>query len=110
MSDYAQQQIKESGIAQVMVFLKQPGQAGAAAADLEKHFTQKETSPQAALANAMSFRAGGGSRAAKPKVPPPMRVFKNLGIMLGTVDQQGLAALRARKDQVQQVTAHGPTV
>lgn len=98
MSDYAEQQLKASGVAQVFVVLKQPAEADATARELGKHFTLSETTHEAALASALSFGAAGGGAPPRIKVPPPMRVYKNLGIIYGTVDAAGLSALRSNSE------------
>ena len=103
MSNYIEEQLAVSGIAQVMVILKQPSEAFAAANILGKNFHLGETAPQAAMASAMAFRKGGAR--AKVLQPPAMRVYEHLGIMLGMVDKAGLAALRADKKNISQVSS-----
>jgi subtilisin len=103
MSDNIQEQLKVSGIAQVIVVLKAPAEATATASALGKHFHLAETAPQTAMAAALAFRKGG--RKGKVSRPPAMRVYEHLGIMLGMVDKAGLAALRADKKNVSEVSS-----
>jgi subtilisin family serine protease len=131
-----QEQLQTTGLAQVIVVLRTPGlppQAGAAAAPgaparpsvrrlaagLEAHFVTSEAGQDAALIRAAVRRKTlpGGAEglrlrameavSAQPGPPPRMRVFENLGIVLGTVDRQGLRALQAEAS-VYSVTAAPP--
>lgn len=97
MSDIIQDQLKESGIVQVLVFMKAPMKATAAASSYGKHFHLAETAPQNAMATALAFKKGGGRGKARAARPKAMRFFEHLGLMLGSVDKKGLAALRADK-------------
>lgn len=105
------------GVAQVIVVLNAPpvattraaGVAVAATApagarsntiaSMAGYFRSSELSINSQIAAAgMKKAAAGVSLAARParvKAPPPVQYFPNLGVMLGTVDQQGLAALEA---------------
>lgn len=103
MSAFAEEQLKAFGVAQVLVILRQPAMAKSASTALGKHFRNAETSPQSSIAAALSLRHGGGGRPARVVVPPPMRVYPHLGIAFGTVDKQGLAALRQDKGNVKKV-------
>src|SRR5438105_2191740 len=103
MSAYLEQQLKVSGVAQVLVILKEPVAARSVVDAVGDFFTQAPTTPQRAIASAMSLRMGGGRGRAKIKQPPPMRVYPNLGIALGTVDRNGVAALRKDTRHVEQV-------
>lgn len=104
MSQMLEQQLKASGVAQVIVVLKQT--AATSAPELEKslagHFCLSERSLPGALAAAASLRAGGG-RGAAPAPAKAMRLYPNLGVMLGIVDAQGLSALRKEKGKVAEV-------
>lgn len=107
MSAYMDQQFKAFGSAQVLIVLKQPTGAAAAAASassLSKHFQPVEEGPFASLATSMSLHSGGGGggRRAKVRTPGPMRVYEHLGLAYGTVDREGLAALR-KEEQVSKV-------
>jgi subtilisin family serine protease len=102
MSNYIEEQLKASSIAQVIVVLHRPSEAAAAANSFGKHFHLAETAPQTALAESLAFRKGGGGRVQVSR-PPAMRVYEHLGIMLGMVDKQGLTALRADKKNISEV-------
>ena len=105
MSTYLEQQLKASGVAQVLVILKGPVAARSATDAVGNFFTQAPTTPQRAIASAMSLRVGGGGRRTRVKEPPAMRVYPNLGIALGTVDREGIAALRKDHRHVEQVVS-----
>lgn len=105
MSANIEEQLKAFGSAQVLVILKQPAQFEQAAAAIGKHFHNAEASPLTSIAAGLSLRRGGGSRAAKVKLPPAMRVYPNLGLAFGTVDKEGLAALRKDKGTVKKVVS-----
>src|SRR5262245_9541321 len=92
MADYIEEQLKASGVAQVLVVLKSPATAGR----LDKHFHLAETAPQREMVLALGKRA-------KISRPPAVRVYEHLGLMLGMVDKKGLSALRADKKNVAQV-------
>ena len=119
-------QLEASGVAQVIVILKSPptppkparaATAGAMAlsvtptdtpnlAGLDQYFVQSELSQNFALASAGMATATSLSAAdteSPAKAPPAVLHFPNLGVLLGTVDQQGLAGLRA-DERVDQVT------
>jgi subtilisin family serine protease len=105
MSQQIAQELRARGTAQVIVELKQPAAAGAPAAaaaaaavsGIERHFTVSELSQDSALA----FAAGRAE-------PPPVRYYPNLGLALGTVTRQGLAALRADTARVARVAGAPP--
>ncbi len=109
MSNHLDDQLKSLGVAQVMVTLKRPAEAAAAAGALKAHFCLGDTAPQTAMAAAATAIHGRGRRSARAAGPAPapqaMRVYPNLGVMLGTVDRAGLAALRADKANVARVSA-----
>ena len=105
MSNYIDEQFKAFGIAQVMVIFRAPQTAAAAAQSLAKHFRLSDTAPQSELAAAMSLKSIGDGSRGKESAPEAMRFYEHLGIMLGTVDKQGLAALKADKQQVAEVTS-----
>lgn len=127
MPSLIENQIEVTGVAQVIVILKSAppppkpaAAAGAAAgamalslaptaapvlAGLDQYFVQSELSQNFALASAGMSRATSLVSAAatrRSRTPPPVLHFPNLGILLGTVDRQGLAGLRAdeRVDKV----------
>lgn len=128
MSDL-NQQLRASGIAQVIVLLKSPplpapgralrlsgGISPLAAAahsphlsGLEDYFESSELSINHALASAgmRNITASTGGRRAltgrASPAPPKVLHFPNLGIMLGTVSRESLAALR-KDDRVEKVT------
>jgi subtilisin len=104
------------GVAQVLVVLNAPppmaaGGAGVAVAasapatganimaTMAGYFTSSELSLNSQIAAAgMKKAAARVSLAVQPvkvKAPPPVLYFPNLGVMLGTVNQTGLAALEA---------------
>lgn len=123
MSTHINQQLKATGVAQVIVVLKSPAAAsGALAASrgraaavgavapppttaglagLESLFQQSELSQSSALAEVGLTRASLATasaatrrRAVQPP-PPASRFYPNLGILFGTVTREGLTALRA---------------
>jgi subtilisin family serine protease len=88
MSYHITQEIRASGIAQVIVVL-QPGAAAKASGwlgGIERHFVSSELSQNSALASTGVRRTGA---------VPPVRYFRNLGVALGTVGREGLAALKS---------------
>ncbi len=125
MSTQINQQMKEAGVAQVLVVLKPlaggAGGAGGAASmggaasvgaqaltsrsaasplsGLEDYFVQSDLSINSQIADAgMSFSpaASLGSSPRRKQAPPaPVHVYPNLGLMLGTVTREGLAGLRS---------------
>lgn len=87
-----QSTLKAVGVAQVIVTLKSvpPGNGAALAAartDIQhvtRHFRRSEDS-----------RPGAVARAAGRRTPPsPCKVYKNLGVILGTVDEKGYQGLK----------------
>ena len=105
MANQIEEQLKALGVAQVIVVLKQAAGAASAAGTLGKHFRVTDTAPQAALASALAFRKSRGRAAAKAPKARAMHVYQNLGLMFGTVDEQGLAALRSDEQNVSQVAS-----
>jgi subtilisin family serine protease len=108
------QDMKARGIAQVMVVLAGPAataNAGLAAATtrsaatrtrvdaearrVERHFRTSERSQSSALRQEIVTRSSAGAA-----IPPQQAciTFPNLGVMLGTVDRDGLAGLQASND------------
>ena len=106
------QQFTATGVAQVIVVMKRPVASPTAAARrnpvarLAKHFVTSERSTDAAIHNALMTRAARGEAAvvrvarARRRVPAPprVRIYPNLGVMLGTVRPEGLHALRRDGD------------
>jgi subtilisin family serine protease len=101
MSRVISQDLQASGVAQVIVVLKQAPAAAALGGraavggpmmaapvgGLERHFRHSELSQDSALA---------ASTLTPPNaVEPALRYYPNLGVALGTVDREGLAALRS---------------
>ena len=84
------QELQASGIARVIVYLK-PDRAGNWPTSLERMFSTSE------LTQASALTRGGGTRR---KAQPPMTYYPHLGIVYGTVDRNGIAALRAEKNLV----------
>ncbi len=130
MTPLIEEQLRATGIAQVIVVLNvspatpaaaerlglaEPAKPAAAAAKLEsvasalaEYFLSSELSQDSALTNWKGSRparrgSAGGKRGAKFETagvavespPPKMRLFKNLGVMLGTTDREGVAAISA---------------
>lgn len=92
MSGFLGQEFKARGAAQVIVVLRSARGSGAAASAREsrrlaRHFARAPLGRTLALASSVGVPAG-----------PAARFFPNLGVMLGTVDRTGLAALRADSD------------
>lgn len=101
MSEQISQEMKATGVAQVLVFLKPSADKSASSvrANLEDHFTRSEYSVAASVA--------ASSKSLKASNIPKMRYYRNLGVALGTVSRDGLAALRA-DDNVEQVSGTPP--
>src|SRR3954454_3820242 len=102
MSRLISQDLDATGVAQVIVVLKEapapavgarvtrggPGEpAEQPLAGLERHFRSSELSQDSALAASELMPADATA--------PTVRYYPNLGVALGTVDRAGLAALRA---------------
>lgn len=93
------------GVAQVIVTLKSvPLGAGAAMtaaspamSDVTRHFrTSEESQPGAlAAANAGRHASKAALEGGKVQAPPACRVYNNLGLVLGTIDKEGLAGLKS---------------
>lgn len=99
------------GVAQVIVVLNAPaaaagmtaaaGKAAGAgtAAGISGHFRSSELGLNSQIAAAGKKKAGtllsASTRPVKVKTPAPVQYYPNLGVMLGTVDHAGLAALEA---------------
>jgi subtilisin family serine protease len=81
VSTQINQELKASGVAKVIVVLKDPNKFSS----VEGHFSGSELSQSSALA------AGAGGRSK----PQNVRYYKNLGVAFGTVTRAGLAALKA---------------
>src|SRR5215475_7989046 len=124
MASLIDNQLEATGIAQVIVILKSApppkpsaARAGAMAlsvtttktpdlAGLDNYFVQSELSQNFALAAAgMATATSLSAKAVRrpAKTPPAVLHFPNLGVLLGTVDRQGLAGLRA-DERVDKVT------
>jgi subtilisin len=84
--------LKAVGLAQVLVTLKSvpPGSGAALAAAapdisrVTRHFTRSSDSRSGAIAAAASLK----------RTPPPFKVYDNLGVILGTVDEKGYQELK----------------
>ena len=104
ISPTVEQQLKAIGTAQVIVVLRQQtiGLAieapDAVAGRLAHLFSTSERSQTSALLKASAADVG----ASVDTAPPAVRVYSNLGVMLGTVDRLGLDALQA-SDDVEQI-------
>ena len=88
MSGYLTQELKARGSAQVIVVVRSGTGTGASASASEGrrlagHFSTARLGRTRALAASLGVSA------------PPCRFFPNLGVLLGTVDRDGLAALRS---------------
>jgi subtilisin family serine protease len=90
------QDLRASGAAPCIVVLGDRARRNprAAARRLEGHFVASELTQTAALAR-VAFAHAAAGEAADSVPDQPVRVFENLGVMYGTVDRQGAAALRA---------------
>lgn len=102
MSEKITQDLKASGVAEVLVYLKKDTDKSASSvrASLESHFTKSEYTTAGAFA---------ASRAdIRNSSVPKMRYYPNLGIALGTVDREGLAALRSDKQNVEKISGTPP--
>lgn len=98
MSEKITQDLKATGVAQVIVYLKKGADNSAAGVrtNIENCFTKSEYSIASSVA--------AESKSLKQSNVPKMRYYPNLGIALGTVSRDGLAALRADKTNVEQVS------
>ncbi len=115
VSGNIEQQLSATGEAQIIVMLAPP-RAGLAAAvtaaavapssDLLSCFKLTENSRWSMLARSMPFaaRATGRTAAAAAAVarpqPTPVRVFKNLNVLIGNVDRAGLQAVAGHNEVV----------
>lgn len=131
MPSIIEEQIKAIGVAEVLVVLKlAPPSIAATAAGfsgggvsltaanvpslvgMDSYFTQSELSQSHALvmagmSNVSAMSRVGARSSASPrrvKTPPAVLHFPNLGVMLGTVNREGLAGLRA-DERVESVKA-----
>ncbi|MFN7917891.1 MAG: S8 family serine peptidase [Vicinamibacterales bacterium] len=101
VSPSLEQDMKSRGVAQVIAILNpSPGASLAlhdsqAAKRVEGCFRSSELSQASALS--LSFSGSGAKAAAAPAVRPSI-TFPNLGVVLGTVDYEGLAGLQASPD------------
>jgi subtilisin len=122
MSAQIDQELKATGVAQVIVVLKshlpvpataagkptvklaaamQPLDQTEACRELKCHFAPSDMSQNFALASAglgqQAALAGTTAKALRKQPParPPFKYYPNLGVMFGTVTLQGLASLRA---------------
>jgi subtilisin len=84
------QDLQASGIARVIVFLKQE-RAAEGPAKLQHLFSSSELSQASAL---------GSESTRKGKAYSPMTFYPHLGILYGTADRHGVALLRAQKNLV----------
>lgn len=101
-----QSQMKASGVAEVIVVLKDSQSTGLKlkqkapeVTSLSHHFTRSALSMDAALIAELNGKNKAPKAAARgisttKKNPPVMRYYPHLGIMYGAVDRAGLASLR----------------
>lgn len=102
MSEQITQDLKATGVAQVLVFLKPDADKAASSvrANLEEHFTRSGYSLTSSIAASdKNFKASS---------VPKMRYYPNLGVALGVVSRDGLAALRADKANVEKICGTPP--
>lgn len=90
-----EQQLKATGVAQVIVVLKPAASTAAGGVALSRSFRTSQLSQLSALAAAVRQRPGRRGARQRGGKPKAVRVFGNLGVMYGTADEQGLAALGA---------------
>jgi subtilisin len=120
MTPHITEQLEATGFAQVIVTVQEGGHLAAAAlgaaegtapaasvrsiaGELEHLFTVPEHGQDAALSRAAARRA----TAAAVREPQRVRAYEHLGLLLGTVDAAGLAALRAHR-RVREVNGAPP--
>jgi len=84
--------LKSLGFSQVIVRLKD--KRTTTANELSTAFTRSERAQDSLLAATLVNRRSDSGAALVSGVPPKMRYFKHLGLMLGVVDQLGLKTLR----------------
>ena len=126
MTALIMQELRARKVAQVIAVVKSPEPVPRAAAEapsgtvdaesaggvvrsLTQHFVSSELSQISALAAAAderSLRARGRGRHFTPP-PEPVRYYPNLGVMLGTVDEEGFDAL-SKAPEVAAVTGAPP--
>ena len=110
MANTIEEQIRAFGVAKVIAVVKEGlsagGRAGMAtavvgrsttesvAADLARYFVLGPNSQQGALAAVAAVVSTGRARAARPREVPRVRVYPALGLLLGTVEPDGLEQLR----------------
>src|SRR5664279_3116666 len=96
-----EQQISEIGRAEVIVVLDQQAQANGAAQahQLVKHFVSAAGGAHEQALNGLksdNFTVFAPNRSTRlSDVLPAAKIYPNLGIVLGSVDQRGLTALRS---------------
>ena len=95
MNSILEQELKEFGMAQVIVILKKTKTAVGLAA----HFSLGETTQASAMKLAIAHKTRG-RRTPRPK---PVKLFKHLGVMLGTVNESGLKALLKDRGNVAEI-------
>ena len=97
MSGQITQELQAFGVAKVLVVLKPDAAAASASSvksQMEQHFVSSELSQTSALAASLNTKAN----------VPAFRYYPNLGVALGTVNREGLASLRSKKDMVGSVS------
>lgn len=119
MSAHITQELKARGVAEVIVILKATtdpevvaAASGASASKMKAALTPAAADARALadhfVSSALSLSgAVAAARAGPGRQPAPVRYFVHLGVMLGTVTREGLAALRA-DPRVQAVTGAPP--
>lgn len=125
MSFFMDQELASRGVSQVIVLVKDLpaspalrrsleapiGLADAArlpgAADVAGYFVRSKLSLISQLLSGRAFDDRGAERARRVPPPPTVRFYPHLGVMLGTVDRAGLAALR-RDRRVEEVVGAPP--
>ena len=127
MSSFVDQELRSLGVSRVIVLMKDIPESPALRRSLDMpvgladgarlpggvadHFIRSELSLTRQLLAGCAFDAGlaGDGRRAGRRAPPPpkVRFYPHLGAMLGTVDRDGLAALR-RDRQVEEVVGAPP--
>ena len=117
MATNLESELKAAGTANVIVVMKTTATRGRGAsasatkvdpAELKKHFVPTDDTGLGAVLEAMktSKTMAMSARSGNAKThrrPPAMRVFHNLGIVYGTVDQKGYDGLKADKTRVLKV-------
>lgn len=101
VSSFVDQELTARGVAQVIAVLASPTATAGGTTDdaptrrVASHFTSSERSIASALRDDMVTRSAASNA---PPAESPAITFPNLGVVLGTANQEGIAGLQASDD------------